>query len=606
MDKNSIIGFVLLVLLGGGYIFYNNYESEKYQEYRKQVVADSLEKVEQMLPAAPPTTPEGDSLNLLDTVQNAFQGRASIVSLHNEKIKLDFSTQGGYPVAAALDSFTTYHGKDSLYLFNGQENELSFELPYEGKILTTKNLYFQPESTTTASGDQQLRMVSDLGGGKQIILEYTLPKESYVMKANFRAIGFQNELSKASEIPMTWVTKAERTEKDVTNERLNFQNHFTFADGDHDYFTIERTNEETLEESVKWFGVRTHFFNSTIIADQTFKNGNYVGTINKEDTTHIGINKTTLNIASQASNDFSFGFQWLISPNQYKLLKSFDLGLDEMVQLGVGPFAFVKYISKWLIIPLFDFLSQFTTSFGWIIILMTIIIRLVLSFFTYKSQKSTAKMRVLKPEIDALKAKYGDNQQQIGIEQMKLYKSAGVNPMGGCLPMLLQMPFLLAMYYFFPNAIGLRQSEFLWSNDLSTYDSIMDLPFKIPFYGDHISLFTILMAATSFFLAFYSQKSNPAGAEMNNPMIKYMPFIMPLMFLPWFNNMAAGLTFYYTLSNIFSILQQFVIQKFLIDEDKILKQINENKLKPKNTTSKWQQRLEQMQKMQAEQMKQKK
>lgn len=606
MDKNSIIGFVLLILLGGGYIFYNNYEQSQYQEHRKQVIADSLAKVEQMMPAPTPNIPEGDSINLLDTIQNAFVGRASDVVLHNEKIKLTFSTQGGYPTSAALDSFTTYHGKDSLYVFNGKENELSIELPYEGKILTTKTLFFNSETNTLANGDQQLKMISDLGKGKQVILEYTLPKDSYILKSNIRVIGFQNELAKTQDIPMTWVTKAERTEKDVMNERLNFQNHFTFADGDHDYFTIERTNEEKLEEPVKWFGVRTHFFNSTIIADQPFKNGAYVGTINADDTSHIGINKTTLNITAQATNDFSFGFQWLISPNEYKLLKSFDAGLDEMVQLGFGPFAFVKYISKWLIIPLFDFLSQYTTSFGWIIILMTIIIRLALSFFTYKSQKSTAKMRVLKPEIDALKAKYGDNQQQIGIEQMKLYKSAGVNPMGGCLPMLLQMPFLLAMYYFFPNAVGLRQSEFLWSSDLSTYDSIFDLPFKIPFYGDHISLFTLLMAASSFILAIYSQKNNPAGAEMNNPMIKYMPYIMPLMFLPWFNNMAAGLTFYYTLSNIFSIIQQFVIQKFLIDEDKILKTINENKLKPKNNTSKWQQRLEQMQQMQAEQMKNKK
>ncbi len=270
--------------------------------------------------------------------------------------------------------------------------------------------------------------------------------------------------------------------------------------------------------------------------------------------------------------------------------------------MGFGIFSFVKYISKWFVIPLYDLLSSITTNVAVLIMLLTLILRLLLSFFSYKSFLSTAKMRVLKPEIDALKEKYADNQQQFGMEQMKLYRSAGVNPMGGCLPMLLQMPFLLAMYYFFPTSLSLRQANFLWADDLSTYDSILDFGFKIPLYGDHISLFTLIMTATSLFLALYNKNMTPGSAEMNNPVMKYMPYVLPIMFLGWFNNMAAGLTFYYAFSNILSIVQQFVIKKFFIDEEKILKKLQENKLKPAQT-SKWQQRLEEMQKLQADKQK---
>lgn len=258
-----------------------------------------------------------------------------------------------------------------------------------------------------------------------------------------------------------------------------------------------------------------------------------------------------------------------------------------------------------MIIPLFDFLSQFISSFGIIIICITLIIRFLLSFFSYKSYLSSAKMRVLKPELDELRAKLGDNQQQMGMEQMKLYRTAGVNPLGGCLPMLLQMPFLLSMYYFFPTAIQLRQSSFLWAEDLSTFDSIMNLGFNIPFYGSHVSLFTLLMTATSLFLAVYNRNMT-AGAASNDPnmkMMKYMPYVMPFMFLGWFNSMAAGLTFYYTCSNLVSMAQQFVIQKFFIDEEAIHRKIQENKEKPK-TTSKWQQKMEELQKAQAAKMKQ--
>ena len=274
-----------------------------------------------------------------------------------------------------------------------------------------------------------------------------------------------------------------------------------------------------------------------------------------------------------------------------------------MVPLGYGVMAFVKYINKWLIIPIFNSLSSFIGNFGIIIILMTIFIRLILSFFTYKSYLSAAKMRVLKPEIDELRAKHSDDQQKFGMEQMKLFKSAGVNPLGGCLPTLFQMPILFAMYYFFPSSIELRQESFLWADDLSTYDSIASLPFSIPGYGSHISLFTLLMTASSFFLALYHR--NMSSQDPNNPVMKWMPYIFPFILIGVFNQMAAALTFYYFFSNMISILQQFIIQKYVIDEKKIHAQIQENKNKPA-TPSKWAQKMEEMQKIQMERAKGKK
>jgi YidC/Oxa1 family membrane protein insertase len=267
--------------------------------------------------------------------------------------------------------------------------------------------------------------------------------------------------------------------------------------------------------------------------------------------------------------------------------------------------AFVKYVNKWLIIPIFNVLNGFIGNYGIIIILMTLIIRLLLSFFTYKSYLSSAKMRVLKPELDELRAQYGDDQQKFSMEQMKLYRTAGVNPLGGCLPTLLQLPILVAMYYFFPASIELRQEKFLWANDLSTYDSIVSWSGNIPLVssvlGNHISLFTILMTASSLFLALYNKNMTPQ--DPNNPMMKWMPYIFPFLLFGVFNKMAAALTFYYFASNMISILQQFIIQKYIINEKAIHAQIQENKNKPA-APSKWAQKLEEIQKTQAERMKQ--
>ncbi len=615
MDRNSVIGLILLMLLGGGYIFYSTYQKNQYNEWRAQQVADSLEKNKLVIAEMEANAPKTADTLVQDTAQvvSAFHGKKEIREVSNGLLTFGISTKGGTPEFIRLDTFKSYPRKadKDLFFFNDAANNLNISLPTSTGSINTNELYYQPVVTGLPDGSQQVTMTAEVGNGQKVIYEYVLQPNSYIVKSGIRLIGFQSELSKAgAALPLQWNVKTARTEKNVNNERMSFQVHFGEVKDGHDYYTLRSTANKELKDAIKWFGVRSQFFHTTIMADNQFSHASFNGVVpaDNTDTGYVAVNATQLYMPVTPSNDFSFGYSWIVSPNEYKLLKTFGHEMEDMIQLGLGPFTFVKYISKWFIIPLFDFLSKFISNGGLIIIVMTLVIRLLLSFFSYKSFLSQAKMRVLKPELDALRAKHEGDQQQMGMEQMKLYRTAGVNPMGGCLPMLLQMPFLLSMYYYMPTELSFRQQSFWWADDLSAYDSILNLGFRIPWYGDHVSLFTLLMAGTTIFLTLYNRNNTAAaGGEMaNNPVIKYMPYIMPILFLGWFNGMAAALTFYYTCSNLISILQQFIIQKFFIDDKKILQRIEANKLNPKNQTSKWQDRLQQMQKMQEERAKQNK
>lgn len=613
MDRRSIVGFALMLVLAAGYFWYSSTEAQKFQEQKRY--EDSLNAANRppldSIPTA--TLMPADTSAAIDSAQNALapafqQKEGKMVTLSNGLLSVGFNTHGAAPQTIQLDTFKTYR-KEDLYFAKGDNNTFNIAIPFEGSTIQTQDLHFQESLTQLQDGGSQLELKADLGNGKAIVYTYTLPANSFMLQASLRLSGMQGDLNGATSLPLDWVTEALPTEKDLKNERQYAQVHYLFTDEEHDYFTIKMTPSQQLEKSLKWMSVRTHFFNSTLIAEGQFDKGSFDGTIVDSDSSKIYTLRNQLSIPIQPSNDVVFNYRWMMGPNDYNLLKSYDMDFEEMIQLGFGIFFFVKYIVKWVVIPIFQLLEGNIASMGLVIMLLTLIIRLFLSFFTYKSYLSTAKMRVLKPEIDALREKFKGDQQQIGMEQMKLYRTAGVNPLGGCLPMLLQMPFLLAMYYFFPTAIELRQSSFLWAEDLSTYDEIFRWTANIPiissFYGNHISLFTILMTVSSLLLALSSRNNNPAagGNDINMKMMKYMPFVMPIMFLPWFNSFAAGLTFYYTFSNILSLVQQFIIQKFFINEDAILAKIEQKRKEPVKQ-SKWQQRLEEMQKVQQERMKQ--
>jgi YidC/Oxa1 family membrane protein insertase len=596
MDRNSVIGFSLLVALVIGYVLYNQHTQEEFLKQKREKEAAEAKAH----PKAAVDTTKTAALNASDTTVNdsavdnrpaAYHGTAETVKLENKKLVLEFSTKGAQPLSANIVDYKT-SSQQPLYLYNGKENELSAILPINNGAVSTKDLYYTPVSRTDADGSKVLDLTADLGEGKSVTISYKLPADDYMMQASIRLNGMN-----ANALPMTWQMQAKHTEHDITAERNNSQIYYHFKSGDNDYFTIREEKTETLNEAAHWIGYRMQYFSTALVSEDGMTRGS-IKVRNNLDTNHVSQQSTTFELPLKSG---VATFSWYIGPNHYKTLRQYKIDLDDMVPLGYGIMAFVKYINKWIIIPIFNTLSSGIANFGIIIILMTLFIRLILSFFTYKSYLSAAKMRVLKPEIDALRAQYSDDQQKFGMEQMKLFKSAGVNPLGGCLPTLFQMPILFAMYYFFPSSIELRQESFLWAHDLSTYDSIASLPFSIPGYGSHVSLFTLLMTASSLFLALYNR--NMTSQDPNNPLMKWMPYVFPFILIGVFNQMAAALTFYYFFSNMISILQQFIIQKYIIDEKKIHAQMQENKNKPV-TPSKWAAKIEEMQKMQQEKGKQ--
>jgi len=603
MDRNQVIGFSLLAALLIGYIMYSQHEQKVYFEQKR---TDSIAYAK----AHP--RPLIDSSKLVAATQTgnnavvdsataalralqppAYNGTAQTVTLENKKLSLQFTSKGAYPTAAFIKDYKTYRRKP-LFLFDGKDNVLSAILPIDNNR-STADLYFSPVIKQEPNGDKTIDFVADLGSGKKVDIIYTLPADDYMMRCNIVLTGLQ-----ATTLPLTWNTTLLPTEKDMANERMSTQVYYRNKDEDHDYYTVaaEEKSIKNNNNAPHWLGLRKQYFSTALIADDGFSKMDSKFGYKTGDSNAVAMNMASMQLPLKpAGNISTAALRWYIGPNDYRTLKTYKIGLNEMVPLGVGIMAFVKYINQFAIIPIFYFFASFVSNYAVIILLMTIFIRLILSFFTYKSYLSSAKMRVLKPELDELRAKIGDDQQKFGMEQMKLYRSAGVNPLGGCLPMLFQLPILLSIYYIFPSFIEFRQKSFLWADDLSTYDSILNFGFNIPFYGDHVSLFTLLMTASSLFLAIYNRNMTPQ--DPNNPMLKYMPYIFPIILMGVFNKMAAALTFYYTFSNLLSIAQQFIIQKYFIDEKAIHAQLQENKTKPV-AQSKWAQKLEEMQKLQAE------
>ncbi|MBL7713206.1 MAG: membrane protein insertase YidC [Chitinophagaceae bacterium] len=601
MDKNSAIGFGLLIAILIGYFTYSNYEQTKFKE---QKLADSvayakahpkplIDSTKLLAASAPDSATQAVNDSARRLLPQAFRGAAEAVVLENGKLAVTISTKGAYPVAAQLKAFKTY-SKEPLYLFNGAANSMNMILPADNGAIATSDLFFVATPRTEANGDKALELVADMGAGKKVTVTYALAADGYMMQYNVRLSGMP-----ATTVPLSWDMKGLSTEKDVYNERLATQIYYRYKDNDDDYFTVNEEKNKTLEKTVAWLGYRQLYFSTALIADEGFSKVNIKSNTKYDAKDFVSKSTFTFDLPVKAGSEQAYNFKWYIGPNDYKTLKSYNIGLEDMVPYGYGIFTFVKYINKWFLLPLFTLLYSTVGNVAIVLILMTIIMSLLLSFFTFKSYVSSAMMRVLKPELDELREQCGDDKQKFSIEQMKLYKTAGVNPLGGCLPMLFQLPILLSLYYFIPTALPLRQASFLWAKDLSTYDSIASWSAHIPVlssvYGNHVSLFTLLMTASSLFLAIYNRNNTPQ--DPNNPMMKWMPFIFPIFLMGFFNKMAAALTFYYFVSNMLSILQQFIIQKFFIDEKKVHAQIQENKKKPA-TNSKWAERIAEIQKQQ--------
>lgn len=596
MDRNTVIGFVLLALLFFGYFFYSQ-KGQLAAEQQKQHIQDSLNKLKPKVDTTAKLNAIKDSIAAKkDTLASVFKqdtiGKEELLTIENKVLKITFSNKGGQPREILIKNFKTYDGKP-LILQDGSFNNISYPINTGNQSIQTSDLLFTPSAVqTTADSSKIISFNLQTKSGESIQHEYIIKPDDYMLGFNIKLDG-ANKLEPQNKIDLLWKVKATKKEKDIDWETQ--QSHISYVEnGDYDFQHIVKGKDDNqkFDHPVEWLALNQQFFAAAIVAKNKFNSGE-ISWKSPEDTSQHIIAEATANMKLDipAGNDVVIPLQLFYGPSDYKILKSYDNQMYNMVPLGSGILAFVKYINRGFIMPVFNFLSSKIASYGLVIALLTIIIRLLISPLTYQSYLSGAKMKLLKPEIEVLKTKYKDDKQAFGMEQMKLFKSAGVNPLGGCIPALFQVPIFFALYDFFNSNIALRHQSFLWAKDLSTYDSIYNLPFNIPFYGSHVSLFTITAAVTSMLISVYGMSNMQ---DNSNPVMKYLPFIFPVVLIGVFNRMPAALTWYYTVSNTITLLIQLVIQKYIIDHDKIMAKLQENKKKPA-TQSKWQERVNAMQ-----------
>jgi len=628
MDKNTIIGLVMIFAIFIGFTIYNQpskEELEKIQHRRDsltlvQIKRDSARIVmdqvnpqagEDQLISDQPSQAETSAMrDKLGSFANAGTGEDKEFIIENDVIKIRISNKGGKILNVRLKKYQTYDTLP-LDLFNHDNPKFGYTFFSNSRIINTSNLYFEPfytdkqwqgKDSLYVSGTDSLsfamRLYTSNGDSlfnKNQYIEYVykLYGDNYMMKYDMNLVGMNKVIDPVNKIDLIWETDLRRQERSIENERAEATIYYKYSKDEVDYLTETKDLEESLVTSLKWLSFKTKFFVASLIAESAFTNAN-VKTFTNESITDEHYLKT---LSAQIGVPFlnqpqqNFAMSFYLGPNKYNTLRKFHLDLERQVPLGWS-FSPLAWINIYAVIPVFDWLGGYGWNYGIVILILTILLKIVLFPIAYKTYKSSAKMRVLKPEVDELSKKFPKAEDAMKKQQatMALYKKAGVNPMAGCVPMLLQFPILIAMFRFFPSSIELRQQSFLWAHDLSSYDSVLNLPFDIPFYGAHVSLFTLLMTISTIF---YTKLNNDMMGSTNQmPGMKTMMYLMPIMFLGMFNNFASGLSYYYLLANLLTFAQMYLIRK-TINEDKIHLQIQENKKKPVKV-SKFQERLEAM------------
>jgi YidC/Oxa1 family membrane protein insertase len=616
-DKNTVIGIALIILIFLGFSIYTSQQEAKYlKEHPKKAettaaypTADSNKVAAKADSLAPATVSKASSDSVSTANLGSFSaftsGTEQLTTIENENCIYTFSNKGGVIKKVELKEYKTFT-KQPLILFEDKGSDFNFTfISNDSKVpVQTENLYFSSTiASKKISGTEKLDVVYkiDLGNGKVYEHKYTLNGSGYVADFVINAVNFADIIPANQPITLNWKQELPAQEGGIDDERYNSALYYMNTQKEEDDLTND--NEEDIETPLQWVSYKQKFFNTSIIADkESFKKGAKITVVTPKDSMSIVKTFTSqLQIPFSNSNAFSFPMRLYMGPNKYSELKKMDVDLTAIVPLG---WSILSLINKFFIIPIFHFLSKFISSYGIIILLLAIVIKLVTFPFTYKSTISMAKMKVLKPEIDELKKKF-PNQAEFGQKQMELYSQTGVSPFGGCLPMLLQMPILIAMYRFFPASIELRQQPFLWATDLSSFDSILSWTQDIPvinfLFGNHISLFTILMAVSSIAVTKLTSQSQPSGGadDMMAQQMKIMMYVMPVMLLFMFNKQPAALSYYYFLFNILTLGQNWIIQKFFINEEQIHLQIQENKKKPPKQNS-FQQKMQEMMKQQQE------
>lgn len=594
-DRNTVIGFVLLGLLLFAYLFISTKNSQELQKQQK-LVADSIANVR---------AHEAAQAKLRDTAKTAtavvdsgvnanVTATEHMLTVENELLKVVFSNKGGQPVTVELKKFKSYDSTPVKLVAPGTDSRLSYSINKNNQAEQVSEQFFsEGQLIKNADGSQTLSYTLPVSNGASLIHQFTIRPNDYRIDWNVTANG-ADKLFTQNSFNLIWHANLGRTQQHAVTERRLTSVCYMEDEG---FDFISQKSEKTFEKPVKWISVAHQFFNTTLIAGQgnSFTSGN-VHLIRETNDTSNTLGRAEVNMQAKfpAAASATLPFQIYYGPNDFYILEKQATGMTKIIDLGRGIYSFVRPINVYIIMPVFNFFKSHIASYGIAILLLTLFIRLITSPLVYSSYLSGAKMKALRPEIEAMKKRVGNDQQQVGMEQMKLFREAGVNPLGGCIPALLQIPIFFALYSFFNSNIGLRGIGYLWAPDLSTYDSILNFGFSIPGYGDHVSLFALLAVVTSFLISLYGMSMTP---DQSNPAMKYMPYIMPVMLLLFFNNLAAALTWYYTVSNVITLILQFVIQHYIIDHDKILAKLQENRTKPK-TKTKWQERLEQMQEAQ--------
>ena len=611
MNKNTIIGFVLIGLIMFGFSFYQSKQYQKQAEAQAQI--DSIAMVERAMQAAADSAKvdSGETTAVKVQVENtpiykdsllneARNAQEQILTLANDNINVEFTTKGAQFHSVMINDYVSYDST-ALYLVKPQMSQYGINL-YAGEYINTKDFVFD----VVEHNDSVLVMRMPFANGGYLQQKYTLAAGTYNVK-NELSISGNVVPRNVSSLDIDWTLTVPRLEKGYKNEKQYSKLDYYF-EGDKKPEQIGRGRDasERVNAKFKWFAFQQQFFSAIMTAPQEFASSDDLSVkfFSEEEYKEQGKLMTChakLRSEFQPGQDVVIPYEFYFGPNDYEVLKSYDQNYEDIIPLGSWV---VSWISRFVIIPCFAFLGKFISNYGLIILLMTIFIKIVVSPLTIKSYKSSAKMQVLKPEIDQLNKKYPNEKDAMKKQQamMDLYRKAGVSPMGGCLPMLLQMPILFAMFRFFPACIDLRQQKFLWADDLSAYDSIWNFGVNVPLLGDHLSLFALLMAVTMFF---YSRMtSSQMSDDPNMAGMKFMSlWMMPIMMFFICNNLSAALSYYYLLSNIITMGQTWYVRKFIVTEDKVRAEMVANANKPKQK-SKWQMRLEEAQRMQEQMQKQ--
>ena len=608
MDKNTLVGFALIGAVVIGFSIYNRPSQEEMahaKHYQDSIQAIAQKEAERQAQAA--TTQSQNATLHLDSTSmfyGASQGAEQLTTLENNVVKLTFTNKGGRVCAAILKDYNGQDGKP-LMLFDEKDSGMNFAFEGKNENILTEDMYFQPTNVTDST--VTMRLAANNGG--YIDFDYKLLPDAYMVNFTIRANGMQNFFPPAlNTVNINWRQRARQLEKGFSFEQRYTSLTYKPVEKSSDYLNEMKEAKEDVTDRLDWIAFKNQFFSSVLIADQDFDKASLTSTPQQEGSGYMKNYTADMTTFFDPTGKQSTNMQFYFGPNHYKTLTALDKGRDEkwelnrLVYLG---WPLIRWVNKWFTINIFDWLSGWGLSMGIVLLLMTLIVKAVVFPATWKTYISSAKMRVLKPKIDEINKKYPKQEDAMKKQQevMGMYSQYGVSPMGGCLPMLVQFPVLIALFMFVPSAIELRQQSFLWADDLSTYDAFINFPFNIPFLGSHLSLFCLLMTVVNILNSKFMMQQQDTGANPQMAAMKWMTYLMPIMMLFILNSYPSGLNYYYFISTLISVVTTLILRK-TTNEEKLLAQLEDRKKDPKKAKKTgFAARLEAMQKQQEQLLK---